>query len=459
MGMSIPAWAPGSAGRFSLISGSPNGDWWFAIAQKEVHGDTGLCTVPTNPTNGYSYNGYVLEVRLYVLTRPSPPPSPSPSLLTASPPPPSPPAQSIVVLPGNTSASLQAGCSGWTWLGKCPPGTLCATGVGITAYCGDAACNYVCDTCTYANFNWPYITQLDANQYVGVYVITEYSTAPCSSPGSGFSNWYMGSCMLGFFTPVSGTCTQPSSSLTPPPPPPPPFPPPPFISSCRAALDGVYQFNAAPPFSVYCMGGYALLAKMRGDLSTWSYESDLWTTDTLLNSADLTANMTEAKLEAFTRLPISELRLGMVPLSGGDASWVNISLTSVLTNLQKMFTSSVCGTTVDPTCVSTFNAFSGCVNYAHCSASYVQTSLGRSAWSGLVGSSGLEYMDVAEGFNSISGGCVTVRIGFRANDDSSGMCIDSAIGFGLFNYGSPVSCSVGLVTGTPVQRFGFILGR
>jgi hypothetical protein len=72
----------------------------------------------------------------------------------------------------------------------------------------------------------------------------------------------------------------------------------------------------------------------------------------------------------------------------------------------------------------------------------------------------MEGIDLAEGFNSISGGCITVRLGFRANDDWSGVCPDSAIGFGMLHYGSGDPASVGLIGwGTVEQRFGYILGR
>ena len=54
--------------------------------------------------------------------------------------------------------------------------------------------------------------------YVGVFVVADYS-ASCSAPGTGYSNWYMGSCQVGYFTPVGGTCSLP------PPPPPSPWPP------------------------------------------------------------------------------------------------------------------------------------------------------------------------------------------------------------------------------------------
>jgi DNA-binding beta-propeller fold protein YncE len=210
------------------------------------------------------------------------------------------------------------------------------------------------------------------------------------------------------------------------------------------------------------MGGYVLLAKMQGDLATWTYESDLWTTSTLLNPGDLTPSMSEAKLEAFTRMPITALRVGMAPLGGGATSWLNISLSSPLGSLQQMFASTACGIgVVDPTCALTANAFSGCIPNAHCSAPFVATSLGRTAWSSLPESAaGLESADVNEGFNGNSGGCLSVRLGFRANDDSSGVCPDSSIGFGMVAYGAAAPCTVGTMpafaTGRP--QFGYILG-
>ena len=118
--------------------------------------------------------------------------------------------QAVIVLPGNTTLS-PTGCTGYTWSASCPPGTTCASGVEDATFCGGvvSSCNYVCSICNYASFNWPSITQLDANNYVGVFVVADYSSS-CSAPGTGYNNWYMGSCQVGYFTPVGGTCSLPS---------------------------------------------------------------------------------------------------------------------------------------------------------------------------------------------------------------------------------------------------------
>ena len=172
--------------------------------------------------------------------------------------------------------------------------------------------------------------------------------------------------------------------------------------------------------------------------------------------------MVDAKLAAFTQVPVSRIRAGMAALNGGTPNWLDIQLPSAVANFQQMFTSASCGNTVDSTCTSTWDAFSGCIPYKHCSAMYVPTALGRSSWISLLPdvSNALETIDLAEGFNSFTGGCETVRIGFRANDDGSGVCPDSAIGFGMLNYGYSwqSNCTVGSHNfGTANPRFGYIL--
>jgi hypothetical protein len=228
------------------------------------------------------------------------------------------------------------------------------------------------------------------------------------------------------------------------------------LDSCGAAPgDGVYALQpggAGSIFSAYCMGGFALLAKVDGTQTTWRYWSDLWTQPTsMLNSESVSLDRTEAKLAAFGAVPVSTLRLVFSDANGNRS--LDVSLPGTAT-LQSRFTSISCyPNQVD---VNNCNAFSGCNPYTFCSGPLVSTSLGRGAWLELAGpgSVGLQATDCAEGLNNQDGACTVTRIGFRGNDFGGCACTDSAIGFGLYEIGAG-----GENFGGKQRVFGYILGR
>lgn len=146
---------------------------------------------------------------------PPPLPAPNPSLSPLPPPPspplPPPPGGGLLVL---REASLGNGnCTGWTWSTQCPAGFTCSSTWGP---------NTTCASCSYPSTTWLALTGFDANGYAGDVVAASYvTTTPCTGPGTGVSNWYMGSCGVGYFESVGGTCSTPLLPPSPPPPPPP----------------------------------------------------------------------------------------------------------------------------------------------------------------------------------------------------------------------------------------------
>jgi hypothetical protein len=252
----------------------------------------------------------------------------------------------------------------------------------------------------------------------------------------------------------SGTCAPPS--------PPPPLPPPAVgvVASCAVAPgDGVYTVQpsgaGSSSFAAYCMGGFALLAKVDGTQTTWQYWSDLWTqASSTLNPGSLSLDRTEAKLAAFGAMPVSTLRLVFADTYGNRS--LDVPLSGAAASLQSRFTSISCYP--NPVDINNCNAFSGCNPYAFCSSTFIPTTLGRAAWLGLAGPGtvGLESEDCAEGINNQDGACVVARIGIRANDSGGCACTDSAIGFGMYDtHGS----AGGINFGAQQRVFGYILGQ
>jgi len=126
---------------------------------------------------------------------------------------------------------------------------------------------------------------------------------------------------------------------------------------CLGLLDGMYNdiyvSSMGIVTSVYCIGGFVLLAKMDGRLSTWYYGSQYWTSATpspALNPDSLLFNQVEARLDAYSQVLISSVRVGFAPFtsysdsSSAVRSWLTIPLAESSTLLSLMSTSTVTAT-------------------------------------------------------------------------------------------------------------------
>lgn len=173
-------------------------------------------------------------------------------------------------------------------------------------------------------------------------------------------------------------------------------------------------------FPAQCIGGYVLLAKQDGRLSTWTYTSPLWTTSNTLNPTSFALDMTEAKLDAFNLFPVSTLRLGMEIIGTSSINWLTLPIPGAASTLLSKMSS----------------------------GNFIPTSVGRAAWKSLIGpTSSLQLNCNAEGLNNFQGyynavgaGSITgeVRIGIVANQEADCASPDSAIGFGIYsNEASP----------------------
>jgi hypothetical protein len=254
------------------------------------------------------------------------------------------------------------------------------------------------------------------------------------------------------------------------------------ISSCASvpAANGVYRISnvgGAAPFLVFCVDGFALLAKMDGQYLTWELSADAWTQGNTFNTDSLDMEQVEAKFEAFLNVPFSTLRLGFADI--GDTSstvrWLDITFAETYPNLQSLFSA--------PSC-------QGCI-YPNCPSSCFGTPIpintgGRSSWITLIGEDryGLEGANCGEALNNWQAdlsaqnfyGAFTygsyqcgsqARIGFRGNDGSGCTCTDSVIGLGMisqagFAFGNvPTVGNVAQCCGTNryvnISSFGYLL--
>jgi hypothetical protein len=95
-------------------------------------------------------------------------------------------------------------------------------------------------------------------------------------------------------------------------------------------------------YKARCINGMVLLAKLDGRQNTWHYNSPLWTDTSVLNGSSLLFDHYEAKLEAFNRLPVSSLRLGMsaIDAPSNAVRWVTVELQSQFPSLQAALSTS-----------------------------------------------------------------------------------------------------------------------
>ena len=193
-------------------------------------------------------------------------------------------------------------------------------------------------------------------------------------------------------------------------------------------------------YSAACYGGLTLLAKLDGRLTTWAYNSALWTSiNTYNDGGSVALDLTEVKTNAFNVMPITRLRVGMAPFDGSAPRWLDLPLGSTFSSLQALIAS----------------------------GSPVATSAGRAAWKGLVGpAASLQLYCNAEGINPSENGAVA-RIGLLANNENDCSSPDSVVGLGVGlpeHFGS-YAATVGNIAPwqgndngfAVIQMFGYIL--
>ena len=176
-------------------------------------------------------------------------------------------------------------------------------------------------------------------------------------------------------------------------------------------IDTDGKAGADPPFKAYCEmvgdgGGWTLVMKMDGALPTFRHNEPLWTNDTAYQVDNPDFDRTEAKLIAFSKMPFSKIRVGIVDTI---ARWLVFDL----------------GTTPSM--------------YALMSGAYRSTSVGRDQWKSLVSSPSLQLNCNREGIN-VQEGAAYVRIGIVSNNDPDCNTCDSWIGLGGHAAGDTYSC-------------------
>ena len=172
-----------------------------------------------------------------------------------------------------------------------------------------------------------------------------------------------------------------------------------------AAQSGVYWIapsGAPSPFQAYCDmvadgGGWTLLMKLDGNSTTFSYDSAQWTSATPYNPQLPGLDTNQAKLQSYSTLAFTQLRLGMQV--GSTTKWITVPYTG--TSLYDVLKD----------------------------GSYKATSLGRNAWKSLIDGSSLQPYCNREGFNNYHS-YARVRIGYIANQENDCNSPDSRIGFG-----------------------------
>ena len=205
--------------------------------------------------------------------------------------------------------------------------------------------------------------------------------------------------------------------------------------------DGPVTLYAAGsgPYQATCVNGLVLLAKINGNTGNWAYNSALWTSSAAtLNPTSLAFDLNEAKLKAYSQLPIQGLRVGMSNMDGSSLNWIDVPLGESFASLEAAMAE---GTLV--------------------------THAGRSAWTSLFtndGSSALsdfsgEPYCITEGINTYCAG-YNMKLGLLMNNDKDCWSCDIGLGFGISIYGA--SESSGYVdqynTWKTVPKFGYILG-
>ncbi len=160
--------------------------------------------------------------------------------------------------------------------------------------------------------------------------------------------------------------------------------PPPPLSSCAAYLaedpaspSDVYLIDpgdGGAPFEAYCemdlvAGGWTLALKADGTSDVFQWSAPYWTTPELFQADSPALDHTEAKLDSFNRLPLTQaLVVFETPVGSGDRGWVYF----------------------DVTADSLLQVFSG---------GYTEVNAGRDTWLDAIPESDLENDCELEGFN------------------------------------------------------------
>jgi hypothetical protein len=199
------------------------------------------------------------------------------------------------------------------------------------------------------------------------------------------------------------------------------------FASCRALRDdypsapsGVYPIAAgAGTFDAFCEqtadgGGWTLALKIDGMQDTFAYDQPIWENDTLLGTSSPGIEPVEAKLQTWSALAFTELRLGLeAPPGSGDVRWLVIPLAA--SRLGELFAPGQ--TRV--------------------------TTVGRTAWKSLMAGSSLQLNCNLEGTN-VYHEYSRVRLGILGNNEDNCATPDSRIGIG----------GGGTVCGEPTQSAG-----
>jgi hypothetical protein len=180
------------------------------------------------------------------------------------------------------------------------------------------------------------------------------------------------------------------------------------------ASSGVYTLDpdgrgGKTPFNAYCDmetagGGWTLAIKADGRNDTFAYSKPIWTNKKLLNPGSPALDHTEAKLATFHRIDVDEVLVGMEqPIGSGSVSFRSLTIPIQSPSLHAIFKNS----------------------------KYIQTSLGRSTWKGLIPNSSLQRNCNREGFNvDLRPQQQRTRIGIISNQENDCSSPDSYLGIG-----------------------------
>ncbi len=106
-------------------------------------------------------------------------------------------------------------------------------------------------------------------------------------------------CKLGYERNINRTCSQ-------------------IYNALPSYLDGTYSLSkndSGDSYRAYCDmdgGGWTLLLKVDGSLSTFRYDSDMWTNTTEHKNSETNLDHTEHKSTAFAHVPYKQIKLRMV---------------------------------------------------------------------------------------------------------------------------------------------------
>jgi hypothetical protein len=178
----------------------------------------------------------------------------------------------------------------------------------------------------------------------------------------------------------------------------------------RALGDGIYKLDpdgagGAAPFDAYCDmttsgGGWTLLMKVDGSLTTFTYASSLWTNPTPYQPDSCALDeVSETKSAGFATMPFTAMRVGMFDFTDAHTRWLELEHAN--NSLLELFTSG-----------------------------YQPLAEGRDAWKSLVASPSLQPNCNMEGFNVDAPYGVGTRIGIVSNQENNCGTPDSRIGIG-----------------------------